>query len=190
MYNPADQTYLPGALNAYVFAKGGTTYMVWKSDENSVPNSPANTNIFSQRLSANGLSLLGQPARIFGPDEAWQGHIVEAPDLVLVRGTYYLFYSGGWFNQPGYAIGAATCAGPLGPCQDTTATPLLASNAQGTGPGEESVFIDPQGVWMLYTPFRSTLPLPGPPRPVAMARLGFGPFGPYLASPMPVSTGT
>jgi hypothetical protein len=77
----------------------------------------------------------------------------------------------------------ARCAGPAGPCIDTTPVPLLASNAQGQGPGEESVFTDASGAWLLYTPFRSTLPLPGPPRPVAMARLGFGPGGPYLAAP-------
>ena len=59
---------------------------------------------------------------------------MEAPQLVLVRGTYYLFYSGGWFNQPAYSIGAARCAGPLGPCADTAAAPLLASNVQGAGP--------------------------------------------------------
>jgi len=185
------QTTMGGSIDPRTFVDAdGTTYMVWKSDENSIADSTDNTNIFSQRLSTDGLSLLGQPVRIFGPDEAWQGHIVEAPELVLVRGSYYLFYSGGWFNQPGYAIGAAPCAGPLGPCIDTSSTPLLASNAQGAGPGEESVFTDARGIWMLYTPFRSTLPLPGPPRPVAMARLGFDPAGPYLASPTSVSTGT
>jgi hypothetical protein len=104
----------------------------------------------------------------------------------LVRGAYYLFYSGGWFNQPGYSIGAARCAGPLGPCADTSSQPLLASNAQGQGPGEESVFANSAGVWLLYTPFNSTLPLPGPARPVSMAHLGFGPNGPYLASPLAV----
>ncbi len=99
-----------------------------------------------------------------------------------VRGSYYLFYSGNWFDQPEYAIGVAPCPGPLGPCIDTSSTPLLASNAQGIGPGEESVFTDAGGVWLLYTPFRSTLPLPGPPRPVALARLGFGAGLPYLAA--------
>jgi hypothetical protein len=29
VYNPATQTYLPGALNAYVFSDGTTTYTVW-----------------------------------------------------------------------------------------------------------------------------------------------------------------
>jgi hypothetical protein len=160
----------------------GTPYLLWKGDNNADGTTP--TAIFSQQLSPDGLHLLGQPTRIFAPDEPWQGTIVEAPDMVDVLGVHYLFYSGNWFNQPGYAIGVARCTGPLGPCADTSSTPLLASNAQGDGPGEESVFTDAQGIWLLYSPFRSTLPLPGPPRPVEMARLGFGPFGPYLGAPV------
>jgi hypothetical protein len=43
------------------------------------------------------------------------------------------------------------------------------------------VFSNDHGYWLLYTPFNSTLPFPGPPRPVQIAHLGFGPDGPYLA---------
>jgi Glycosyl hydrolases family 43 len=182
------QQSLGGSIDPRVFVDAdGQPYMVWKSDQNARSDT-ANTQIYSQPLSADGMHLLGQPTVIFGPDEHWQGHIVEAPELVLVRGSYYLFYSGGWFNQPAYSIGAARCSGPLGPCADTSASPLLGSNAQGQGPGEESVFSNDAGVWLLYTPFNSTLPLPGPPRPVAMAHLGFGPNGPYLAAPLEVGT--
>ncbi len=180
------QQSLGGSIDPRVFVDAdGQPYMVWKSDQNARSDT-TNTQIYSQRLSADGMGLVGQATVIFVPDEAWQGHIVEAPQLVLVRGAYWLFYSGGWFNQPAYSIGAAPCAGPLGPCIDTSASPLLASNAQGQGPGEESVFSNDAGMWLLYTPFNSTLPLPGPPRPVAMAHLGFGPNGPYLAAPLEV----
>ena len=102
--------------------------------------------------------------------------------MVQVEGAYYLFYSGFWFNQPGYAIGVARCSGPLGPCHDTSPTPLLASNAQGAGPGEASVFSDPNGIWLVYAPFHSAVPLSGPPRPATVVRLGFAPTGPYVAA--------
>jgi len=179
-----------GSIDPRTFVDSdGRAFLLWKSDENSDVDGTSLTNIYSQRLSADGLHLLGQPTRIFGPDEPWQGRIVEAPDMILVRGVTYLFYSGGWFNQTGYAIGVAVCAGPLGPCHDPSANPILASNAQGLGPGEESIFTDTHGIWLLYTPFRSDLPLTtGPPRPVAMAHLGFGAFGPYLAAPLTVNT--
>ena len=41
-------------------------------------------------------------------------------------------------------------------------TPLLSSNAQGQGPGEESVFSNAAGVWLLYTAFVLHPPAPGP----------------------------
>jgi hypothetical protein len=181
------QQSLGGSIDPRVFNDAdGQPYMIWKSDQNAQSNT-ANTQIYSQPLSADGVHLVGQPTAIFSPDESWQGHIVEAPQLVLVRGAYYLFYSGGWFNQPGYSIGAARCSGPLGPCSDQSSSPLLGSNSQGDGPGEESVFANAAGFWLLYTPFSSTLPLPGPPRPVSMAHLGFGTSGPYLAAPLEVA---
>jgi hypothetical protein len=178
------QQSMGGSIDPRVFVdSNGQPSMVWKTDQNSLKlNIP--TEIWSQPLSAGGLHLLGSPTEIFSPDEAWQNSIVEAPQMVLVNGMYDLFYSGGWFNQPSYAIGVARCAGPSGPCHDTSSSPLLASNAQGAGPGEESVFSNNAGIWMLYTPWSSSLPNPGPPRPVAVAHLGFGPDGPYLAEPL------
>ena len=77
-----------------------------------------------------------------------------------------MFYSGGWFNSPSYAIGAALCAGPVGPCRPTSSHPLLSSNSQGFGPGEPSVFEDSSGIWMLYNPWASNDPRPTPNRPV------------------------
>jgi beta-xylosidase len=179
-----------GSIDPRVFVdSNGQPSMIWKSDQNALKaNIP--TAIWSQPLSADGLNLLGTPTEIFSPDEMWQNAIVEAPQMVLAKGAYYLFYSGGWFNQTSYAIGVALCAGPVGPCHDTSPSPLLASNAQGAGPGEESVFSNGVGLWMLYTPWSSTLPNPGTPRPVAMAHLGFGPEGPYLAEPLQTGSKT
>lgn len=182
------QTTQGGSIDPRTFVDGnGTPYMTWKSDENSDVNGTSLTNIYSQPLSADGLHLLGQPTRIFGPDEAWQGRIVEAQDLVEVHGVYYMFYSGNWFNQPDYGIGVARCTGPLGPCADISPTPFLASNGQGQGPGEASVFADSTGLWLIYSPFYFT---DATNRPVAMARLGFGPTGPYLGPPDPAAVAT
>ena len=172
-----------GSIDPRVFTDAdGTTWMLWKSDQNiGGANTP--TKMWSQRLSGDGLALIGEPVEIQQPDQAWQGTIVEAPDMVKVDGAYWDFYSGNWFNQPAYAIGAARCAGPEGPCVDTSASPLLASNLQGQGPGEASIFADSSGVWMLYSPRRSFAPHPDvPPRPVDITRLGFTAAGPYLAA--------
>ena len=182
------QQSLGGSIDPRVFVDGdGQPYMVWKSDQNARSND-ADTQIYSQALSADGMHLVGQPAVIFGPDEAWQGHIVEAPQLVLVRGTYYLFYSGGWFNQPGYSIGAARCSGPVGPCADTStqADPGVELAGRRTR-GGVGLLQRRRGVAALHplqfdAPPTGTAPsgLDGPPR----LRCD----GPYLAAPLDVSS--
>lgn len=181
------QGILQGSIDPRTFVgAGGQPYLLWKSDENA-GHGRTPTGIWSQRLSADGLHLLGTPTKIFWPTQPWQERIVEAPDLVRADGADWLFYSGGWFNQPVYAVGVARCAGPSGPCTDRSPRPWLGSDAQGAGPGEESVLVDANGAWLLYTPWHSWVPqLDTPPRPVAVARIGFGPDGPYLAVPGPL----
>ena len=102
--------------------------------------------------------------------------------MVEAWGTYWLFFSGNWFNQPSYGIGVAACQSPFGPCADTNPAPLLGSNLQGEGPGEASVFQEGSTVWLLYNPFKGNDPGPAIPRPVDITRLGFTPQGPYLAA--------
>ena len=172
-----------GSIDPRVFTgPGGTDWMLWKSDQN-INGSSTPTQLWSQPLTADGLGLTGKPSLLMGPDEPWQSTIVEAPDMVEVGHTFWLFYSGNWFNQSAYSIGVARCQGPAGPCADTSPLPLLGSNGQGAGPGEESVFEDGDGVWMLYSPWHSSAPLVQfPPRPVMITRIGFGPHGPYLAA--------
>ena len=73
-------------------------------------------------------------------------------------------------------------------CLSTGALGAAADNAALGVPGRPHRRpARPAGVWLLNTPSRSTLPLPGPPCPVAMAHLEFGPTGPYLAAPLEVS---
>jgi beta-xylosidase len=172
-----------GSIDPRVFTDAdGTSWLLWKSDQN-IGGSTNPTKIWSAPLTPDGLAFTAQPTDILQPDLSWQGSIVESPDLVKVQGTYWLFYSGNWFNTDSYGIGAARCASPIGPCAETSSTPLVASNAQGEGPGEESVYSGPTGTWLLYTPWHSNSPnYDVLPRPVAVIRLGFGSTGPYLAT--------
>ncbi len=176
---------LGGSIDPRVFVDSdGTPWMLWKSDQN-IGGASTPTTMWSQRLSPDGSQLLGTPSPLLSPDEPWQETIVEAPDMVEVDGAYWVVYSGNWFNEPAYAIGAARCAGPAGPCADTGDTPLLASDFQGLGPGEASVFRDPAGIWLLYTPNHSVAPKPDLSRPVYITRIGFTAHGPYLAAGPP-----
>ena len=180
------QTRMGGTIDPRVFSdSSGTAWMLFKSDQN-VGGAATPTMMWSQRLAPDGLHLTGQAAKLMSPDEPWQGTIIEAPDMVEVNGTYWVVYSGNWFNQPAYAIGAARCAGPSGPCADTTAQPLLGSNAQGAGPGEASVYTDSTGSWMLYSPVLASKD--DVPRAVMITRIGFASSGPYLAAGGPPPT--
>jgi hypothetical protein len=177
-----------GSIDPRVFVESdGRLVMLWKSEDNANPAVPGPdqdgpTGIYAQYLSANGRTLLGQPVKILTPTEPWEGTIVEAPDMIEAWGTYWLFFSGNWFNQPSYGIGVAACQTPFGPCTDPNPAPLLGSNLQGAGPGEASVFKEGDTDLLLYNPFKGNDPGPAIPRPVDMTRLGFTPQGPYLAA--------
>lgn len=177
-----------GSIDARVFdAPGNRLIMLWKSEDNANPGVPGPdqngpTGIYAQLLSANGRTLLGQPTKILGPTEPWEGTIVEAPDMIEAWGTYWLFFSGNWYDTPEYGIGVAACQSPMGPCTDPSPVPFLGSNEQGSGPGEESLFVGERGVYLLYNPFHANDPGPVIPRPVAMTPLGFAARGPYVAA--------
>jgi beta-xylosidase len=157
----------------------GTPYLIYKSDNNSSP-AFGPTIIWSQQLAPDGLTPAGRPVPIFAPDQPWQHRLVEAPDMVTANGRTWLFFSAGvgYFN-PQYAIGYAACAGPQGPCVDHDPRPLLASNAQGVGPGEESLFTAGGAYWLVYD---ASSVDDGSARSVAVAPLRFGPRGPSIGA--------
>ena len=179
-----------GSIDPWTFSDtDGSTYLLWKSDDNADVNGTEPTGIYSQRLSPDGAHLVGRPTRIFGPDRAWEGRIVEAPDLGVGRG-HRLALRLGRVVQParlrhrGGPVRRAARAVPRPGCRA-----LLGSNLEGAGPGEPSVFADLSGLWLVYTPWRSNTPRPTLPRPVMVARLGFSPRVPDLARPVGRLTG-
>ena len=102
--------------------------------------------------------------------------------MVEAWGTYWLIFSGNWFDSASYGVGVAACESPLGPCSDPDPDPFLGSNEQGAGPGEASIFRNGVNIYLLYNPFHATDSFTVVPRPVALTRLGFTPQGPYLAA--------
>lgn len=160
----------------------GRLWLLWKSDDNARWTASTRTVIYSQQLSADGLRLVGKRHALLSADQSWENGIIEAPDLVFAAGRYWLFFSGNWFNEPHYGIGLAQCAGPAGPCRPSTAGPWLSSNAQGKGPGEETLFYDGARWWLLYAPSAVRYQT-YTNRPAALARLLFTRKGPKVVRP-------
>jgi hypothetical protein len=142
------QPSLGGSLDPSPFIDtDGKIYLTWKS------GGTGQATIWSEQLNPTGTQFTANttPTQLLIPDQTWEAGIVEAPDLVTSDGRYFLFYSGNDWNSANYAIGIATCAGPLGPCTKPTSQPLLASNSTINGPGGASVFTDTTGsTWIAY----------------------------------------
>jgi hypothetical protein len=141
------QAVIGGSIDPSPFVDtDGTPYLQWKSV--GVTGQPAT--LWSQQLTPDGTALVGPaPAVLLQPTEAWQQGVIEGPTMVLSGGHYVLFYAANDWETANYAIGAADCTGPLGPCTETSGQPLLASAEGFSGPGGPSIFTDAQGnLWM------------------------------------------
>ncbi len=143
------QPALGGSLDPFPFVDAdGTPYLLWKSNGGSGPPT-----LWVQQLDGQGTGFVTgtSPTSLLTPGQSWEGGNVEAPDMVTVGGRYFLFFSGNNWSSANYAVGVATCQGPLGPCTDSSPRPVLASDPGAAGPGGESIFADPTGVfWIAF----------------------------------------
>jgi beta-xylosidase len=144
------QTHLGGSIGPYPFVDpDGTAFLLWKADGNAIGQP---STLFAQRLAPDGLALTGEPVGLVSSGAAWEPPLIENPALVATDRSYVLFYSGGWWDSAGCAVGYATCDTPLGPCTKTTEeAPLLASAADQAGPAGACVVTGPAGdQWLAY----------------------------------------
>ena len=143
------QTTLGGSIDASPFRDDdGTLYLYWKNDGNSIGQP---TDIWVQKLSPDGMSLVGEPHKTGETnDQIWEGHVVEGPTMWKHDGTYFLFYSGGDYAADDYSVGYATCAGPLGPCEDAPENPILKTACRAHGPGHNALLDVEGSTWIVY----------------------------------------
>lgn len=142
------QADLGGSIDASPFRDtDGTLYLLWKNDGNAVG---VDTWIYAQKLSADGLRLEGQPAKLLKQTEPWEGRVVEGPFLWRNAGKLYLFYAANAYDTADYAEGYATCDSPLGPCTKAPENPMLVSRDRASGPGHASMVEHAGRTWLLY----------------------------------------
>jgi hypothetical protein len=149
------QANLGGAIDPSVFTDAdGAHYLLWKNDGNAIGT---DTFLYAQRLSPDGLSLLGSPAPLIHQDQPWEGSLVEAPVMWAHGGTYYLFYSANFFGDGSYATGYAVADSLFGP-YTKPADPFLHSEPGVIGPGGPEIVLGPDGdPWMLYHTWNAAL---------------------------------
>jgi beta-xylosidase len=126
----------------------GQVYILWKNDGNCCGQPVM---LWSQRLSADGRALLGQPTELLQRDQPWEGPLIEGPTMWEEDGVWHLLYSANRWDSDRYATGYATCVSPLGPCRKTYAGPVMASGGEIAGPGGAETFVDLEGRrWLAY----------------------------------------
>ncbi len=147
------QASLGGSIDPSPFIDAsGALSLQWRSI--GAQGQPAT--IWSEQLNAdgNGFAPGTAPVALIVADQQWEAGVVEAPDLVLHGGRYFLFFSGNNWNSASYAVGVATCAGPLGPCTSSPSGPILTSGPGVAGPGSASIFTDSTGTaWIAFDGF-------------------------------------
>jgi hypothetical protein len=129
------------------------SYLLWKVNGNVVGHS---TEIEGEALSSS-LDLTGNPTLLLTDGQGWQGGIIEGPDMIEENGTFYLFYVGNNYLSVKYSIGYATCARPLGPCEDSTNNPVLVSSGGMASPGGPSIYFGRNGLDMAFAGWGSTI---------------------------------
>ncbi|MBA4148958.1 MAG: family 43 glycosylhydrolase [Verrucomicrobia bacterium] len=122
----------------------GDRYMLWKNDGNS-RNEP--TFIYAQKLSEDGLKLVGEMKQLIRNDQPWEGKLIEGPD-VLKRGDYfYMFYAGAGCcgKQCSYGTGVARSKSLLGPYEKYAKNPIVTHNDEWRCPGHGTIVSTPDG---------------------------------------------
>ncbi len=144
---PVDQG---GAIDPSVFVDGSTPYLLWKADGDCC-NLP--TIIYSQQLSADGLTTAGEPVELIRDTQDWEANLVEAPSMITNGGKFVLFYSANDWATPNYAIGVAVCESVTGPCTKPLDRPWLSSIDFYSGPGGQEFFDSDGRIWMIHHGF-------------------------------------
>lgn len=164
----------------------GDLWLTWKTDLDR----GAVCLLMARRLADDGCSFArhGAPVELLRSGARWEGGVVEAPCLMVLGGTTWLFYSGNSWESDRYAIGLAACpSGPSGPAVKLSVEmPWLASGPGGSGPGGQEPFTDHAGrpglVFHAWEPGRVGYHRGGA-RSTRLLALGLGPDG----LPRPVS---
>ncbi|KAG8849661.1 hypothetical protein FRB96_000687 [Tulasnella sp. 330] len=157
-----------GAIDPSPFRDtNGQLYIVFKVDGNNLGgggscgngNLAYATPIMLQAMESNGVTPSGNPITLLNRSAA-DGPLIEAPGLVHIDGTYFLFFSSNCYNTNLYDTSYATATSVTGPYTKAQApiAPFLQTGQYGlTSPGSASVL--PDGSLIAFHATTSSNPL-------------------------------
>lgn len=142
------------------------------------------------RLAGNSRTVLraSRDWQIFKQNREMYGNVydwytLEGPFVVKRGGQYYLFYSGGAWEEPNYGVSYAVADHPLGPWTERASEgPTVLQSIPGTvvGPGHNSVVVGPDGhdyiVYHAWDPGKTA-------RRMCIDRIEWTPEGPRTNGP-------
>lgn len=130
-----------GAIDPSPFvAPGGGLYLLWKGEGETAGG---RATIQVQPLAADGLTVTQPATVLLRQDQSWEGRTIEAPSMIATPDGLVLLYSANRWNSASYAVGAARCDGPVGPCHKVGK--VLSSFGPMVGPGGAEAFRDRSG---------------------------------------------
>lgn len=164
----------------------GNLYLVYKNDGNCCSMT---THLYAQRMSRDGMKLLGRRVSLTTNNDRWEGSVVEGPEMRRHAGAWFLFFSANDYASTAYAVGYSVCKGPLGPCTSAKENPILSTHRTclAAGPGGETLITDAAGQWwILYHAWRKNsvgYQSGGPGRQMWMDRLDWKNGKPVVHGP-------
>jgi len=112
----------------------------------------------------------------------WDWHTLEGPFVRKRGGRYFLFYSGGAWEEPSYGVSYAVADHPLGPFEEPASGPVVLQTVPGRvlGPGHNTIVEGPGGEdWIVYHAWDAGRTA----RRMCIDRLVWGTDGPLRSGP-------
>jgi beta-xylosidase len=129
----------------------GTHYVVYKVDGNSIGHGGdcnngvapiVSTPLMLQQLAEDGVTPVGNPVELLDRSDA-DGPLIEAPNLLLYEGVYFLFFSSNCYTSPDYDVSYAVASSVKGPFTKSCAPLMVTNNPFAlTSPGGATSTVD------------------------------------------------
>jgi beta-xylosidase len=116
---------------SFVTDDDGDRWLLYKDDGNccGLP-----TTLHAVPLTPDATALAGAAVDLLAADQPWEEGLVEAPSMAKIGDRWLLLYSANRWDSAEYAVGAAWCESPAGPCEKQSA-PVLTAGRGLDGPG-------------------------------------------------------